>query len=46
MKPLNLIIKMCSFLLLLFLAFSCTKEDPLTLDNFNSDLNKQVASQN
>ena len=40
MKPLNLFIKTCSFLLLIFLAFSCTKEDPIELNHFNSKLKK------
>ena len=45
MKHLNLFIKMCSLLLLFLLAFSCTKEDPMTLDSFSTDLNKTAKDQ-
>jgi len=44
MKTSNLFIKVCSFLLLIFLAFSCTKEDPIALDNFNSNSSKKSNS--
>ncbi len=44
MKTSNQFIKICSLLLLIFLAFSCTKEDPITLDNFNTNLSKKNKS--
>ncbi len=43
MTPLkNLFIKMCGLLLLMFIAFACTRDDPISLDQFNTELNKKV----
>ncbi len=38
----NLFVKMYSLLLLMFFAFACTQDDPVTLDHFNTELNKKV----
>lgn len=42
MKRLNLLLKMCSILLITLIALSCNDDEPVTLDNFDTELNKEL----
>lgn len=42
MKPLNLFGKVCSFILLMSLALSCTNDEPVTMDSFENELSNKV----